>query len=274
MNSQERQLIEGLFDRLSQVAGAPQDAEAGALISLGQQRVPNATYTLVQTVLLQDEALRQMSERIAELERAAAPPAPAQESPGFLDAMRSSVFGQGGGARGSVPSVQPGATQQSRPSWNSGELLNQGQPQAGAPGGGFGNYGGQPQQPPQAAPGRGGGSFLGTAAAAAAGAVGGSLLMNSLGSMFGGSRAGAQSLTDTASKSGSETQSPWSSGASDSNLSKDAGLNDIGSSNPQRSFDDQQSGYQDANDNGYDDEDDDGHDDDYGDDSDDGSYDV
>ena len=146
MNPQERQLIDGLFDRLSQVAGAPQDAEAAALISLGQQRVPNATYTLVQTVLLQDEALRQMNERIEELERAAAAaPAAAPASTGFLNSMRSSVFGQNG--RGSVPSVQPGGGAQTRPTWNTGELLNQ-PPQQGAPGGAFGGGGpgGQPQQ--------------------------------------------------------------------------------------------------------------------------------
>jgi uncharacterized protein len=74
--------------------------------------------------------------------------------------------------------------------------------------------------------GSGGGSFLGTAAAAAAGMVGGSLLLNSFRGMMGGSH---QSFGDTGLAGRATSQSPWSD-QSGSNLARDAGVNDIGSS--------------------------------------------
>jgi hypothetical protein len=73
----------------------------------------------------------------------------------------------------------------------------------------------------------GGGSFLGTAAAAAAGMVGGSLLLSSIRSMMGGSR---QGFGDSAGLGGGvEDRRPWSD-QSGSDLARDAGINDIGSS--------------------------------------------
>ena len=86
------------------------------------------------------------------------------------------------------------------------------------------------QQPQQQPPfGGGGGSFLGTAAAAAAGVVGGSLLLGSIRSMMGGS-GNQQSFGDTAGHSGGiEDRRPWSD-QSGSDLARDAGINDIGSS--------------------------------------------
>ena len=223
MTPQERQLVDDLFDRLAKVESAPREADAQAVIADGQRRAPNAIYALVQTVLLQDEALKRAHERINELEGSSAPE---QAAPGgFLDTMRDALFGgnnQGQNQpRGSVPSVRPG--DQSRPAWNTGQVM--GQPQQGG-------YGQQPQMGQQAPqPGRGG-SFLGTAAAAAAGMVGGSLLMNSLGGMMGGGS--KQGFGDSANAS--ESKSPWSSDSSGNNdLAKDAGVNDIGNASAQRS---------------------------------------
>jgi hypothetical protein len=74
----------------------------------------------------------------------------------------------------------------------------------------------------------GGGSFLGTAAAAAAGMVGGSLLLGSIRSMMGGGS--HHSFGDSAGLGGkSEAQRPWSD-QSNSDLARDAGVNNIGSS--------------------------------------------
>ena len=73
----------------------------------------------------------------------------------------------------------------------------------------------------------GGGSFLGTAAATAAGMVGGSLLLNSIRSMMGGSRSGF--ATPSALAGTGSSQNPWSD-QSGSNLARDAGINDVGSS--------------------------------------------
>ncbi|MDB5620970.1 DUF2076 domain-containing protein [Tardiphaga sp.] len=227
MTPQERQLVDDLFDRLNKVETAPRDPDALAAIADGQRRAPNAIYALVQTVLLQDEALKRAHERITELEGNGAP----EQAPagGFLDSMRDALFGQSPGqtppqSRGSVPNVRPG--EPSRAAWNTGQVIGQPQ-QAGY--GQQGQYGQPPmgQQAPQA--GRGG-SFLGTAAAAAAGMVGGSLLLNSISGMMGGKQQGFGS-----SANASESKSPWSSDSSGGDLAKDAGVNDIGNSSAQRS---------------------------------------
>ncbi len=214
MTPQERQMIEELFDRLARVEAATRDPDAETAIAQAWQRAPNAAYALVQTVLVQDEALKRANARIQELEAGGAPAA--QNPPGsFLDSMRDVVFGQSP-ARGSVPNVQPpGAS--GGAAWNTGQVL-------GAPGGVPGQYAPQQQQAPA---GGGGGSFLGTAAAAAAGMVGGSLLLGSIRSMMGG---GHQSFGDSGALGGGRGGSnPWSSDQSGGSLARDAGVNDIGS---------------------------------------------
>jgi uncharacterized protein len=225
MTPQERQLIDDLFDRLSKVEGGPRDLEAAAAIVQGLRRAPNAVYALVQTVLLQDEALKRANSRIQELENGGAD----QNQPGgFLDSMRDTIFGQG--QRGSVPNVRPPAIP-GRPVWNSGQVMQQTH-EPGVPG----QYGAAPygQQQPYGAPQSpmgGGGSFLGTAAAAAAGMVGGSLLLGSIRSMMGGSGGGNHQSFGDSSGFGNkaESQTPWTD-QSGSNLARDAGINDIGSS--------------------------------------------
>jgi hypothetical protein len=237
MTPQERQLIDELFDRLAKVESAPRDAEAMSAIMQGLRKAPNAIYPLVQTVLLQDEALRRAAARIQELEQAKQPEQ--AQSGGFLDSMREKVFGQSNQQRGSVPNVPP-APPASRPVWNSGQVLQQtqgpgqyeqgyGQGGYGGQGYGQGGYGGPgygqgPYGGGQQSPFGGGGSFLGTAAAAAAGMVGGSLLMNSIRGMMGGGH--HQAFGDTTAAS-DRTGSPWSD-QSDSSAARDLGVNDIG----------------------------------------------
>jgi hypothetical protein len=218
MTPQERQLVDDLFDRLSKLESAPRDPDAVAAISQGLRKAPNAIYALVQTTLLQDEALKRANARIQELEGGEPEQ---QQSGGFLDSMRDAIFGPTA-SRGSVPNVRPPEVG-SRPAWNTGQVLQQGQ------GPGPYNQGqyGQPYGAPQAPMGGGGGSFLGTAAAAAAGVVGGGLLMNSIRGMMGG---GHQSgFGDSAGLGGAGGGKPWSSDQSSSDLARDAGINDIGS---------------------------------------------
>lgn len=93
MTPQERQLIDTLFDRLASVENNPRDAEALAAIADGLRRAPNAVYALVQTVLVQDEALARANAHIEELEQRGAA-APATPSGSFLDSMRDTFFGQ------------------------------------------------------------------------------------------------------------------------------------------------------------------------------------
>jgi hypothetical protein len=213
MTPQERQLVDDLFDRLSRVESAPRDPDAVAAINEGLRKAPNAVYALVQTALLQDEALKRANARIQELEAHGG--AEQQQSGGFLDSMRDAVFGQGQ-PRGSVPNVPPREAS-SRPVWNSGQAMQQAQ--------GPGPYNQPPYGAPQAP--MGGGSFLGTAAAAAAGVVGGSLLLGSIRSMMGGSH---QGFGDSAGLGGGvEDRRPWSD-QSGGDLARDAGINDIGSS--------------------------------------------
>lgn len=224
MTPQERQMIEELFERLGKLEDTPRDGDAEAAIAAGLRRAPNAAYALVQTVLVQDEALRHANDRIEELEGREPAQAPAG---GFLDSMRSALFGgdaprsqgamQGtmqGSMQGSVPNVPP-AEANSRPRWNSGEVLGRGEPPAG--------------DPRANAPGGAGPTFLGTAAATAAGVIGGSLLMNSIRGLTGGSQ--PQSLSSASGgPSGGDKASPWGSDASGSNLAREAGIDDIGKS--------------------------------------------
>lgn len=251
MTPQEHQLVTDLFERLATLEKEPRDPEAERAIRDGLSRAPNALYALVQTSLLQDEALRQAQGRIEELEAALSPPQPAQQQGGgFLDNLRSAMFGGGQGqpqgqGRGSVPSVRPGDSQGGDPRW--------GAPPMGAPAG-FGQdprnidpryadpryagqgYGGQ--APGYGGPGYGapaggafggrGGSFLGTAAAAAAGMIGGSLLLDSLRNMGHAAGGGSHAAFDAGS-GGGDNRPAWGNSA-DSDLARDAGLDDIGGS--------------------------------------------
>lgn len=193
MTQQERQLIDELFDRLARLEGQPRDPDAERAIAEGLAHAPHAIYPLVQTVLVQDEALKMAEERIRELGGEIEAP----RERGFLDNVRDALLGPAPQPRrGSVPEVRPSV-------WGAGAQA--------------------PQQPMPDYGNRGGGSFLGTAAATAAGVIGGSLLFNSLRSMTGGDQAHArQSAFDDSGR-----DSAWGS-ARDSDLAREAGLNDIG----------------------------------------------
>ena len=193
MTPQERQLVEDLFDRLARLETAPRDGEAERVIAEGLRRAPNAIYPLVQTVLVQDEALKRADARIRELSGDDTEAA----SGGFLDSMRQALTGRST----SVPSVRPNAPD---PRWNSGGAL----PNTYAA--------------PAQGSGYGGGSFLGTAAASAAGVIGGALLLNSISSMFGHHGGSAFAAVPQ------QGSSPWDSNAAGSDLARDAGINDIG----------------------------------------------
>jgi hypothetical protein len=217
MTPEERQLVDDLFDRLAKLEQSARDADAERAIADGLKRAPNAVYALVQTVLVQDEALKRADARIRELSEAAEPQQ--QQGGSFLDTMRSAF----GGSRTSVPSVRPGPQGGPDPRWNQGGAMPGGYPGAA-----------QYAAPPPAQPyGYGGGSFLGTAAASAAGMIGGSLLLNSISSMFG--HHGGSAFASA------PQSSPWDSSAGSSDLAREAGAGDIGGGR-QSAFDDSQGG--------------------------------
>jgi uncharacterized protein len=176
MDQNDRQAIEGLFSRLSEVErnAAPRDDEAEAFIGQQVARQPAAPYFMAQTIVVQEQALEAAQARIEELEAQAAQP----QGDGFLGGLfgSSSRRLSGAGARGSVPRV--------------------GRAPLGAP-----------AMPAQsgAAPGhamgqRGGGSFLGGAAQTAMGVAGGLLL----GNMIGGMLAGDANAADAPAEAGQD----------------------------------------------------------------------
>ena len=161
MQAQERELITGLFGRLQPFEAQPRDGEAEALIRDLVARQPSAPYLLVQTVLVQEQALKAAQERIAELEaKAGAAPA----APGFL---------------GSAPKIGP---------WGASPAAPADAPQPVPP----------TRSPLQAAlaPQPAGGGFLRSAMTTAAGVAGGALLFEGIRSLMGsnpfGSAAAAQ----------------------------------------------------------------------------------
>jgi len=96
MTPEERNLVIDLFDRLSTLEDAQRDPEAERLIRDGLRQAPNAPYALVQTVLVQDEALKRADARIRELEGATPAETPPRDT-SFLGGVRESVFGKRGG---------------------------------------------------------------------------------------------------------------------------------------------------------------------------------
>jgi uncharacterized protein len=209
MTPQERKLIDELFDRLASLEDGPRDGDAVQAINEGLERAPNAMYPLVQTALVQDEALKRADARIRELEAelGVEPGQPVRQA-GFLDNMRDTLLGK---SHGSVPTVRPG---QASAAWGNAGA----QPRYAAP---------PPQEPAGYAQAPSpGGSFLGTAAASAAGVIGGALLMNSIRGLFGG---GMPHHSLGGFDPGASSGSPWAPNSSGSDLARDAGVNDIGS---------------------------------------------
>ena len=68
MTPQEQELVNELFDRLAKLETNPRDPDAERLIADGLRRAPHAVYALVQTALVQDEALKRANARIEELQ--------------------------------------------------------------------------------------------------------------------------------------------------------------------------------------------------------------
>lgn len=157
MQSQERELITGLFGRLQSFEAQPRDGEAETLIKDSVARQPAAPYLLVQTVLVQEQALKAAQERIAELEAKAGAAAPAAGSSFLGSAPRI-------GPWGAQPGTQPDAPPAARPSVPSTRSPLQAavSPQQG-----------------------GGGGFLRTAMATAAGVAGGALLFEGIRNLMG-----------------------------------------------------------------------------------------
>jgi uncharacterized protein len=180
MSPEERQLLQGLFDRMRPNANNFRDREAEQLINEQVRSQPYAPYLLAQTVLVQDQALQaandrlqQLEQHVQELEQRQQP----QGGGGFL----SSIFG-GGAQQQPAPPRAPvwnqGGAPQGYPPPNYQQQGYAPPPQQGGP------WGGQPQ-------GGGGGGFLHGALGTAAGVAGGVLAADAIGSLFRSGHAGS-----------------------------------------------------------------------------------
>ena len=90
MTPQEQELVNELLDRLAKLEGNPRDPSAERLIADGLRRALHAVYALVQTTLVQDEALKRANARIEELQEQTA--GESQQQGGFLDSVRDEIL--------------------------------------------------------------------------------------------------------------------------------------------------------------------------------------
>ncbi len=159
MTPQERQLITGLFDRLRSFGRPDKDKEAEALINQSVRAIPDAPYMLVQSTLIQEQALEATHSRLQEVEGRLRD----------LEEERQRSAGSGsflGGLFGTrpiaAPPSQPAAAPYERQSpWS-----------------------GSPQQQPAPPPASGG--FLQSAMTTAAGVAGGMLAAGAIRDLLGG----------------------------------------------------------------------------------------
>jgi hypothetical protein len=238
MTPEERQLITGLFDRMRGFALTGKDGEAEALIREQVGTLPDAPYMLVQSVLVQEQALQQADSRIKALEEQVRTLQNAQQRPGSGSFLGGGLFGSRAtpeadrepGSGGSVPTVGSRAT----PSAYSGQS-------AWGPQYGGAQPPGAPTAPPPPEP--GGGSFLRSAMATATGVAGGMLAASAISSLFGGhAHAGTPTATGATAPQQTQATVPDTTGG---------GAAESGhASGPQHQ--DQDQGYQEA---AYDDDD-------------------
>ena len=205
MTPEERQMIANVFDRMRAVGRFEKDRDADAFISQSVRQNPDSAYLLIQSVLVQEQALAGADERIRMLEdqvaslEAARAPAQQASSGGFLGGLFGGskpatsvpVTGrQSASFSGSGASPSPWGNQAANNSSGGYQQSPQGHPQGQSPG--------QPQYQQQAgAVAPAGGGFMKQAMTTAAGVAGGMLAANAIGNMM---RGGSQS-TDQSSNS-------------------------------------------------------------------------
>ncbi|HEV2675174.1 MAG TPA: DUF2076 domain-containing protein [Aliidongia sp.] len=169
MTPEERQLLNGLADRIRNAPAQQKDEEAVALIRDLVQARPDTSYILAQTTLMQDFALRSAQAQIADLQRQLADAK--QTAPASGGSFLGGLFGGSPSvpAAGSVPPANPWA----RPAQPYAQPAYT-QPVYAAP----------VLQPSQTS------GFLQSAAQTAVGVAGGMLLFEGMESLFSGHHGG------------------------------------------------------------------------------------
>ncbi len=164
MTPQERELIEGLFQRLKAADTPQKDREAEDLINKRTVEIPATPYLLVQTALVQEHALAAAQQRISQLEKEVESAKTQTQAGGGSTSFLGGLLGGGrwnqGGAAPAAAATAP--TRSSVPITAP----------AGAP------------APAYAAAAPAGGGFLQSALTTAAGVAGGALLFDGISSLL------------------------------------------------------------------------------------------
>ena len=67
VNSQEREIISGIFQRLEQAASQPRDPETERFIADKIRQQPYAPYAMAQMIYVQEEAIKSLNQQVEEL---------------------------------------------------------------------------------------------------------------------------------------------------------------------------------------------------------------
>ncbi len=166
MEPHERQVIDELFTKLRQAEQqtAPRDADAERHIAAALSQQPAAPYYMAQVILVQEQALQALNERVQVLEREVA------ERPATGGGFLGGLFGAPPASQSpsTGPAGRKSATAKGPPAGGRGWSA------APAPG----------QRPAAPADQRGGGGFLASAATTALGVAGGVMLASALTGLF------------------------------------------------------------------------------------------
>ena len=216
MTPEERQLITGLFDRMRNFGPPEKDREAEALINQSVRANPDAPYMLVQSVLVQEQALEAANSRIQDLEDQLREFDDGKEPRSRGGFLSGGLFG-GRATDERRPSSVPEVGARATPSaYDSRQPWSQGAPPP-------------PEQsgPPPAS----GGGFMRSALATAAGVAGGMLVADSIRNMLGGahaSRGSSEGAHGTSPLAGPDSPQDSGRGYSDKTGPVDEGDNDPG----------------------------------------------
>jgi uncharacterized protein len=179
MDSQERDVIAGIFKRLEAAATQPRDPEAEKFIAEKLQNQPYAPYAMAQSIYVQEQALTNLNAQVEQMQQEIMRLQNQPRSGGFL----SGLFG-GAPQRPQAPSSfgQSSFNQAARP-----QNYGQAQQQPSGPSGPWG-------APAPAA----GGGFLQGAMKTAVGVAGGMMIANALTNAFSGAGEAAASAASAA----------------------------------------------------------------------------
>lgn len=203
MNPQEKSALKNFLQAMSQVRLERKDTEADAMIRQAAQAQPDALYLLTQRALLQEEALRESQQTIAELQRQIEQMA-ANGGPGASSAAGSFLGSASQWGRSANAQDKPAAAAY-RPGAVAPLAAQQEVP-----------------APASARPGLlgGGGSFLGSMAGVLAGAAAGHFLFQGIGHMM-------QANSDSKPNQQASEAQNGGQPLADNALARDAGLNDV-----------------------------------------------